>query len=253
MFDHALIATPVAWPLWIALGAAFLAGLMRGFAGFGSAMMLAPVFAVLMGPAHMVPVIMAMELPIGAVIFLETRRQTDWRFVGPMAVAAVLAMPLGVWLLLTVDTRALTVAISIVVILFVGVLASGWRYHGSRRPWLSVALGGLSGAMMATTSVGGPPILLYMLAGKDSASTVRANIVAYFLVTGAVVVVMVLAAAPTAATAIVDAATLLPVMWLGTRLGTRLGSRAHHGASDIVYRRIAYVVLLGAAAVGLVG
>lgn len=249
MFENALIATPAAWPLWIAVGASFLAGLMRGFAGFGSAMMLAPVFAVLMGPAHMVPVIMAMELPIGAVIFLETRTRTEWRFIGPMAVAAILAMPLGVWLLLTIDTRALTIAVSVIVVLFVGVLASGWRYHGPRRTWLSVVLGGISGAMMATTSVGGPPILLYMLAGKDSAATVRANIVAYFLLAGGVVVVMVLAAAPTAATAIVDAATFFPAMWLGTRLG----SRAHHGASDVVYRRIAYVVLLGAAAIGLIG
>jgi hypothetical protein len=249
MFDTALAATPLAWPLWIALGASFLAGLMRGFAGFGSAMMLAPVFAVLMGPAHMVPVIMAMELPIGAVIFMETRKQTEWRFVGPMAAAAVVTMPLGVWLLLTIDTRVLTVVISIVVILFVGILASGWRYRGPRRTWLGMSLGGMSGAMMATTSVGGPPILLYMLAGKDSASTVRANIVAYFLVTSAVVVVMVLAAAPTAATALVDATTFLPTMWLGTWLG----SRAHHGASDVVYRRIAYVVLLVAAGIGLVG
>lgn len=249
MFDLALIANPFAWPFWIAFGASFLAGLMRGFAGFGSAMMMAPVFAVLMGPAHMVPVIMAMELPIGAAIFLETRKQTEWRFVGPMAVAAMLAMPLGVWLLLTIDTRALTIAISIIVVVFVAILASGWRYHGPRRTWLSVSLGAVSGAMMATTSVGGPPILLYMLAGKDSASTVRANIVAYFLLTGAVVVIMVLLTAPTAPTAIVDAATLLPAMWLGTWLG----SRAHHVASDIVYRRIAYIVLLVAAAIGFLG
>lgn len=249
IFDTALISTPLTWPLWIALGAAFLAGLMRGFAGFGSAMMLAPVLAVLMGPAHMVPVVIAMELPIGAALFVETRKQTDWRFIGPMAVAAVIAMPLGVWLLLTIDTRALTIAISCVVVLFVGILATGWRYHGPRRTWLSVTLGGISGAMMATTSVGGPPILLYMLAGKDSAKTVRANIVAYFLLTSMVVVVMVLAAAPTALTAIVDAATLLPAMWFGTWLG----SRAHHGASDIVYRRVAYVVLLAAAVIGFVG
>lgn len=249
MFEAALIAEPLAWTYWIALGASFLAGLMRGFAGFGSAMMLAPVFAVLMGPAHMVPVIIAMELPIGAVIFLETRKQTEWRFVGPMAIAAIATMPLGIWLLLTIDTRALTIAVSIIVILFVCVLASGWRYHGPRRTWLSLSMGGISGAMMATTSVGGPPILLYMLAGKDGASRVRANIVAYFLVTSLAVVAMVLSAAPTADTAIVDAVTLLPAMWLGTWLG----SRAHQGTSDLLYRRIAYVVLLAAAIIGLIG
>ena len=33
----------------------FVAGLMRGFAGFGSVMLMAPIFAILLGPVHMVP------------------------------------------------------------------------------------------------------------------------------------------------------------------------------------------------------
>ena len=35
--------------LWTALGVTLIAGLMRGFAGFGSAMLMAPIFAILFG------------------------------------------------------------------------------------------------------------------------------------------------------------------------------------------------------------
>ena len=37
--------------LWTAIGVTFVAGLMRGFAGFGSAMLMAPIFAILFGSA----------------------------------------------------------------------------------------------------------------------------------------------------------------------------------------------------------
>ena len=37
--------------------------------------------------------------------------------------------------------------------------------------------------MMATTSVGGPPVLLYLLSGNDPPAVNRANIVTYYFLT----------------------------------------------------------------------
>ena len=45
--------------LWTAIGVTLVAGLMRGFAGFGSAMLMAPIFAILFGPADMVVTVVA--------------------------------------------------------------------------------------------------------------------------------------------------------------------------------------------------
>ena len=45
--------------LWTAIGVTLLAGLMRGFAGFGSAMLMAPIFAILFGSAEMVVTMLA--------------------------------------------------------------------------------------------------------------------------------------------------------------------------------------------------
>jgi hypothetical protein len=41
------------------------------------------------------------------------------------------------------------------------------RGSGRRSTLAGVAVGAVSGAMMATTSVGGPPVLLYLLSGND--------------------------------------------------------------------------------------
>src|SRR5262249_61116634 len=48
--------------LWTALAVTLIAGLMRGFAGFGSAMLMAPIFAILFGSAEMVVTVVAIEL-----------------------------------------------------------------------------------------------------------------------------------------------------------------------------------------------
>jgi len=248
MYGSQLLADPGGILIWATL-TAFAAGLMRGFAGFGSAMLMAPIFSVLMSPAHMVPIVVSLELPMGAMLFVGSRKDVDWSFVAPLSAIAVLAMPLGIWLLVSADTDFMTKAISTIVLAFVGVLALGWRYRGPRPMPLTLGIGAVSGAMMATSSVGGPPVLLYMLAAEHPTQKIRANIVGYFFLTAIFLLALVLAASPTTGAAVVDAMVLLPVILLGSWIGSRLAGKA----ADQLYRRIAYVFLTGAAIFGLVG
>jgi uncharacterized membrane protein YfcA len=89
-----------------------VAGLMRGFAGFGSAMLMAPIFAILFGSAEMVVTIVAIELGVSLQLFPQVRRDVDWPTVVPMSIAACVAMPFGVWLLASVDKNVITKAVS---------------------------------------------------------------------------------------------------------------------------------------------
>jgi hypothetical protein len=89
--------------LWTAIGVTLVAGLMRGFAGFGSAMLMAPIFAILFGAAEMVVTIVAIELIVSLQLFPQVRRHADWKTLTPMSIAACAAMPLGVWALASVD------------------------------------------------------------------------------------------------------------------------------------------------------
>jgi uncharacterized membrane protein YfcA len=246
---NGLLNDPADPVFWIAVAVVFLGGGMRGFAGFGSAMLFAPVFAVMASPAHMVPLVVTLEFPIGVMLFMETRRQADWKFVVPMAIAAIIAMPLGIWLLVSVDQRALTIGISVAILLFVGLLMTGWRYRGPRPLPLTFGIGAASGAMMATSSVGGPPILLYMLAADHPAATIRANVVSYFFVTLFVLMAMVFWASPTALGAVIDGLVLCPATLIGVWLGSRMAGRAN----DQIYRMICYGFIVVAAVIGLAG
>ena len=201
--------------LWTAIGVTLVAGLMRGFAGFGSAMLMAPIFAILFGSADMVVTVVAIELVVSVQLFPQVRRHADWKVLTPMSIAACAAMPLGVWLLASVDKNTIVTAVSAVIVAFVVLMWTGWKYTGRRSALAGVAVGAVSGAMMATTSVGGPPVLLYLLSGNDPPQVNRANIVTYYFLTQFLLIVIVLATGVAGVDALARAVVLFPVMAIG--------------------------------------
>ena len=234
--------------LWAAIGVTLIAGLMRGFAGFGSAMLMAPIFAILFGSADMVVTVVAIELVVSVQLFPQVRHHADWKTLTPMSIAACAAMPLGVWLLASVDKGTIVTAVSAIIVAFVTLMWTGWKYRGGRSAIASATVGAVSGAMMATTSVGGPPVLLYLLSGNDPPAVNRANIVTYYFLTQFLLIVIVLATGVAGWQALARAVVLFPVMVLGAWMGGRL----FHGlASERLYRNVALGILFATGLFGL--
>jgi uncharacterized membrane protein YfcA len=234
--------------LWTAIGVTLVAGLMRGFAGFGSAMLMAPIFAILFGSADMVVTVVAIELVVSVQLFPQVRSHADWKTLTPMSIAACAAMPLGVWLLASIDKGTIVTAVSAIIVAFVAMMWTGWKYRGPRSAIAGAIVGALSGAMMATTSVGGPPVLLYLLSGNDPPAVNRANIVTYYFLTQFLLIVIVLATGVAGWEALARAVVLFPVMVLGAWMGGRL----FHGlASERLYRNVALGILFATGMFGL--
>jgi hypothetical protein len=55
----------------------------------------------------------------------------------------------------------------------------------------TAGVGAVSGVMMAATSLGIPPVMLYMLSGHDTAIRNQANVIAYFAVTLTVLIALI--------------------------------------------------------------
>ena len=232
--------------LLVALGVAAAAGLMRGFAGVGSGMLMAPVFAILYGPVQTVAIIILMEVVVTAQLLPGVRREINWKLVAPMGIAAAILMPAGSWLLVSLDPELLVRGIAIVVIVSSLVLMVGWRYEGEKKLWASVGVGAVSGVLIASTSLGNPPVMVYLLSGRDAAATNRANFTGYFAVTLVVLIAMMALAGLIDRNALVTAAMLLPVFMLGAWVGSRLFRKS----SEALYRRVALGLLF---CVGLYG
>jgi uncharacterized membrane protein YfcA len=162
--------------LAIAAAIAAVAGIVRGITGFGGAMVMSPPMALLLGPLAAVPVVLLLESVAATPMWVAARRLVQWKVIGPILAAACITVPVGTWILISVDPLVMRRVIATVVILFSLVLLRGWRYHGEQRAATGLGLGAVSGTMVGATSMGGPPVILYLLAGPHPIEVTRANL-----------------------------------------------------------------------------
>jgi uncharacterized membrane protein YfcA len=216
---------------------------VRGFAGFGAAMLMTPVFSALYGPAAGVALCLLLEIAVALPLLPAVVRLVDWRRIGLLLVAAAVGVPFGNVTLTRIEPEPMRWAISAIVLGAVVLLASGWRFAGRPRVATTLAAGVSSGFLNGLSGMAGPPIAFYYLAGDDPAARVRANLTTYF------VFVDLAAIAAFASRDLVGWGTgvqgllLAPAVMLGGVLGERLFPLA----SERFYRRLALGLLVGVA------
>jgi uncharacterized membrane protein YfcA len=240
----AAVATPA---MAVAVVATVFAGLMRGYAGFGTAILLSPVYSTLWGPQAGVPIMLAMELVVSALLLPGAFREADRRTILPMGIAACIATPSGAVVLLLADGEVLRRAIGLLVLVFGLLMMSGWRYHGTRPKALNVAIGLVSGLLKGSTGMSGPPVILYLLAGPEAAARHRANLILFFGLIAIASIVAPLLAGLYDGVVLVRTAILLPVLSLCVPIGARL----FHVVPVRWYKRFALVFLVAAGSFAL--
>ena len=229
------------------IGIVSMAGFVRGVTGFGGSMLMAPILSVLIGPVPAVVIALLLETAAALVMFPDALPKVCWRTLIYLTLPALVTVPLGGYLLLTLDPGIAQKMIAGVVVVFSLLLLLGVRYSGSPRAATSIVLGGLVGALLGATSVGAPPVILYLLSGPDPVAVTRANLTVFVTAISVIGLIMLAAVGAIIATLGISALTLtvpyLLATWLGGKLFVQL--------SETNVRRFALVLMLGASAASL--
>ena len=226
--------------VWIGAAAAFAASLVRGFSGFGAGMIFVPVAAACFGPRVAAAVLLIIDSLLILPLIPRALPRIEWREFLPMAIGSVVTVPLGAWVLLAVDPVPIRWGISVVILVFVALLAAGWRYRGPIRASLSLAVGGLAGFMGGVAQISGPPVLIYWLGREIVSATMRANAIVFFCFSAIATGIAFLLAGIFTREVMLLSLVYLPVYALGMVLGSLLFGRA----SEATYRAIAYAVIV---------
>ena len=226
-----------------AAAVAAIAGMVRGFAGFGAAMMMTPIFSALYGPEMGVSLCLLLEIAVALPLLPRAVKYVDWRRIALLMVAAVAGAPLGNLVMTEVPAEPMRWAISAIVLGAVGLLASGWRFHGQWRPPVTLGIGVISGFLNGLSGMAGPPIAFYYLAGNETVERVRANLTTYFIFVDAIALMVFASRGLVHWDTGVLGLCLAPAVIAGGLLGERLFPLA----SEKFYRRLALCLLVAVA------
>lgn len=243
-------------PAWLALidqrfawaaAAAALAGLVRGFSGFGAALTFIPLASLAYEPRVAIIALWVVDA-IGTTPFIAPHlRRAAWREVGALLGGSLVAMPAGVWVLANAAPEPLRWAVSLFVLASTVALASGWRYQSRPTIPVSVAVGGFAGFTNGAVGIGGPPLVLFWLGGQSSAAQARSNIFAYFALSTLIGFGLYLWQGIFTMPILVFGILLTPFYMIPVKLGDRLFRRG----SETLFRRVAFLLCGAAGIVGL--
>jgi uncharacterized membrane protein YfcA len=230
-----------------AIGISLLTGLVRGFSGFGSALVYVPLMSAVYSPQVAAATFVLQDIVCGVLFLSGIWQKAQWRDVLVMAAAAIFAAQFGALILQYADPVSLRWALSIFVGCVVAVLASGWRYHGKPMLAATLLVGLFAGLIGGVVQISGPPIIVYWLGSGLGPDVLRANFFAYFSLFSAASIVTYALHGLMTATVLALAALVTPV----TIAGMAAGSYLFRFASENWYRRVGLVIVALSALISL--
>ncbi|PWG64538.1 sulfite exporter TauE/SafE family protein [Spiribacter halobius] len=220
---------------------ALLAGLTRGVTGFGGAIVLTAPLSLIVTPAQAVVTSLLLESVAAASMLPAALRFARPRRLAPILVAAAATVPLGATALASLDPDLTRKLIAAMVLGFSLLMLQGFRYHGRPHALAGLAVGAVSGVLTGATSVGGPPVILYLLSGPDPVVTTRAHLTLFIIFISSVTLGYLAYTGVFSLSMGMLALTLAPFFLVGVGIGSLI----FHRIDEARFRRVALLALIG--------
>jgi len=205
-----------------AIGITFLGGLMLGYTGWGGAMVSMPLLAFLFGPVEALAIMIIGALFLTVHLFPGAARKADWGIMTPLLIATVICVPIGSWFLFFLDPELIRRIIGIIIMSASVLIFFGWRYRGPQGPGPAAVTGVISGFINGFVGLGGPPLVIYMMAIDKPAEIQRACILVAMALVSVVIVISVAIGGGFTLETVYRGLLTSPLQWAGGALGAWL-------------------------------
>jgi uncharacterized protein len=214
----------------IFVSAVTLAFAVRGGAGFGGGVVLAPLLALVAPLSVVVPVSSALNMISGLSQGIRERRKVVWRELLRIAPFSFVGIMLGIWLLSRIDAAPLSKAFGVFIVLYalymlkskgvMPIIARRWLYPlGAFLSLLAGTVGSLFGG------AAGPLYVMYLSALRLERDRFRATITMIMLTMGTTRIIGFLATGMYTQKVLTLLALGIPLVLLGGWIGARVVAR----------------------------
>lgn len=209
-----------------------LAFFVQGFAGFGAALVMTPLLALLVDLRVAVVAAAIVQVPVGVWLTAGARAAVDRPALVGLVPASALGLGLGTLALATLDVGWLARLCGALTALFA--LDVLWRALGRRETrrwpaWAALPAGLAGGVLGGLFGTSGPPVVAFLERQLARGAALRATLLAYFLVINLMRLAGYGAASLYSGQVAAVAAVMLPAAAVGAWAGATLQRRAAEG------------------------
>ena len=229
-------------------GMVFIAGAVRGFAGFGLSAVLMASIVIFIPPVELIPICFLLEAAASIAMFRGGLRDADHKTAFTLAVCSAIGVPIGLAATTSIptDLSKLVGLLLVLTLTLLQLLRINVKLFSS--PLALPATGFAAGIVTGLASIGGMVIALYVLASAQNARKMRGSLV-LFLFCGMVTSLATLLMFDVLdETSIQRGLVFAPVVLAGVFVGSRMFSRS----LERTYKRACLGLLTVLACAGLI-
>lgn len=232
--------------VWLA-AVATIAGIVRGFSGFGTALIYVPLAGTVLPPLGVLISLTIMDM-VGPLpnVPRAIRDGQPRKVLGIAAVAVVFLLP-GLWLLDLMDDTLFRWLVSGLCLLTVLLMASGWRWSGNMSRPVMAGAGAVSGFLGGLSGLAGPPVTLVYMSAPFPAAVIRASILLYLVIWDVMFGAVLLVQGKLALDMVLLGAALI-IPYLAANV---VGARLFNPTKERAYRLTAYIIIACSAVMAL--
>jgi uncharacterized protein len=218
---------------------AFIAGLVRGFSGFGLSAVLVASAAFVISPKLIIPTAQAMEVIASIALIPSVWKEVNWKWLTPMAGAYALSIPAGVAALAYLPEQALRVGGCVILLVASLCLLLNARPKLPDGLPLRFGTGLVAGFFAGATSLGGMVASAMLFAVALPAKNLRATLIVLFFASALYSLTW------GAWHGVVTSGTFTRAAWLAVPLlvGIAAGSHGFKHVSEAAFRKAVLALL----------
>jgi len=175
--------------IWYVLPVVMFAAVVRGYSGFGFAVIAVVGLNFFFEPQQSVAIVLSLDLICSLNLWRQAVKQANFPSLKKLVIGSILGIPIGYSFLLLIPAETLKLLICIGILTLAALLFSSYRPFNAEKNITKLGFGLASGAGTASASIGGPMIVYYMLSSNLTTSSQRATMILFFISSEALAVI----------------------------------------------------------------
>ena len=170
--------------LWIAaysMACVFAAAVVRGYSGFGFAMVAITSLSLAIPVSEIIPPVFMMEITASLSLMPGIWRHVHWKALWLLWLGCLIGTPIGVWILATVPAAPMKIALAVAVLGAVLLFRSGYVRKSTPNAAETIATGGAAGFLNGAIGIVAPPVVVFFFGSPVGIAIGRASLIAFFI------------------------------------------------------------------------